>query len=308
MHQLIQAYGLFNQLDLLIPPPVSPQDLTTFHDEDYIESLFENSAESLVDDCPHFPLLQPYLCHLVGATTIATQALTSGTHSIVIHWDGGRHHAKRDEASGFCYVNDVVVAVEQLLDTFDRVLVIDLDIHHGDGVQEAFYYSDRVYTYSMHLLELGFFPGSGTTNEQGAGRGKGFCTNVPMKPGLSDELFKKVFESTIAPILALFSPKMLVVVCGADGLVGDRIGQWNLLPSTLAWAVGYLKQKDLPMLVLGGGGYHHANTARCWTSITATLVDQVLDDLIPEHEYWPLYAPDYTMTISPSQRPDLNLD
>lgn len=123
----------------------------------------------------------------------AAKRISSGATDIAINWAGGLHHAKKREASGFCYVNDIVLGILELLRTYPRVLYIDIDCHHGDGVEEAFYTTDRVMTCSFHKYGE-YFPGTGTQDDKGRGRGKGYAVNVPLKDGITDESYKSVFE------------------------------------------------------------------------------------------------------------------
>ena len=119
--------------------------------------------------------------------------MNDGAADIAINWAGGLHHAKKREASGFCYINDIVLAILELLRIFPRVLYIDIDCHHGDGVEEAFYTTDRVLTCSFHKFG-DYFPGTGHINDKGKDKGRGYSVNVPLRDGLTDEAFKHVFQ------------------------------------------------------------------------------------------------------------------
>jgi acetoin utilization deacetylase AcuC-like enzyme len=123
----------------------------------------------------------------------AAKRITSGAADISINWAGGLHHAKKREASGFCYINDIVLGILELLRTYPRVLYIDIDCHHGDGVEEAFYTTDRVMTCSFHKFGE-YFPGTGTQEDRGRGKGMGYAINVPLKDGLNDESFRSIYE------------------------------------------------------------------------------------------------------------------
>ena len=123
----------------------------------------------------------------------AATSIASGASDIAINWAGGLHHAKKREASGFCYINDIVLAILELLRTYPRVLYIDIDCHHGDGVEEAFYTTDRVLTCSFHKFGE-YFPGTGHVDDYGRDKGLGYAVNVPLRDGLTDEVFKGVFE------------------------------------------------------------------------------------------------------------------
>ena len=125
--------------------------------------------------------------------TAAAERIAGGATDIAINCAGGLHHAKKREASGFCYINDIVLCILELLRSVSRVLYIDIDCHHGDGVEEAFYTTNRVMTCSFHKYGE-FFPGTGTLQDRGRGKGKGYAVNVPLKDGITDDSFRSVFE------------------------------------------------------------------------------------------------------------------
>jgi histone deacetylase 1/2 len=136
----------------------------------------------------------------------AAQRLNDGAADIAINWAGGLHHAKKREASGFCYINDIVLAILELLRTFPRVLYIDIDCHHGDGVEEAFYTTDRVLTCSFHKFG-DYFPGTGHIEDKGKGKGHGYSVNVPLRDGLTDDALNRVFEP-VSGILTCWSMQL----------------------------------------------------------------------------------------------------
>lgn len=135
----------------------------------------------------------PHITSSSAPPTAAAHRIASGAADIAINWAGGLHHAKKREASGFCYINDIVLGILELLRTYPRVLYIDIDCHHGDGVEEAFYTTDRVMTCSFHKFGE-YFPGTGTQEDKGMDKGKYYTVNVPLKDGITDEAFKTVFE------------------------------------------------------------------------------------------------------------------
>ena len=139
----------------------------------------------------------------------------------------GLHHAKKGEASGFCYINDCVLCILELLKKHPRVLYIDIDIHHGDGVEEAFYTSNRVMTCSFHKYG-DYFPGTGDVSDLGYGKGKGYAINFPLHDGMDDESFVSIFRPVISGIMENFKPGAVCLQCGADSLAGDRLGVFNL--------------------------------------------------------------------------------
>lgn len=135
----------------------------------------------------------PYTPSSPQSPAAAAKRISSGTSDVAIHWAGGLHHAKKSEASGFCYINDIVLGILELLRTFPRVLYIDIDSHHGDGVEEAFYSSDRVMTCSFHKFG-NYFPGTGDQEDRGIGAGRGYAVNVPLNDGLTDASFRSIFD------------------------------------------------------------------------------------------------------------------
>ena len=141
---------------------------------------------------------------------------------------GGLHHAKKKESSGFCYVNDIVIAVLVLLKYFQRVLYIDIDVHHGDGVEEAFYCTNRVMTVSFHQYGDDFFPGSGNIDSVGQGLGHNYAINIPLKPGMNDECYNPLFRNVIDRVMEHYQPSVIVLQCGADSIVNDKLGMFNL--------------------------------------------------------------------------------
>jgi acetoin utilization deacetylase AcuC-like enzyme len=194
---------------------------------------------------------------------------------------GGRHHAKREEANGLCFVNDAVLALLQLVNHFERVLYIDIDIHHGDGVEEAFRYSKQVLTVSCHLHETGFYPGSGAIDEIGEGKARYFTVNVPFKEGVVDQQYTSIFDSVVAEAVSVFEPNAICLVAGADCLAGDPLGGFNLTLHGVEHCVNALLALNLPLLVLGGGGYHLPSSARLAALVTASCVGVTLPERIP---------------------------
>uniref|UniRef100_A0A0X3P5T6 Histone deacetylase 3 n=1 Tax=Schistocephalus solidus TaxID=70667 RepID=A0A0X3P5T6_SCHSO len=204
---------------------------------------------------------------------------------------------KKFEASGFCYVNDIVIAILELLKHHARVLYIDIDVHHGDGVQEAFYLTDRVMTVSFHRYGNLFFPGTGDMFEVGVENGKYYSVNVPLKEGIDDDMYFSVFKSVITDVVQFYRPTAIVLQCGADSLGCDRLGVFNLSIRGHGSCVRFVKGLNIPLLVLGGGGYTVRNVARCWAYETAVLLGQedVIPNELPYSEYIQYFSPDYTL-------------
>ncbi|GAA5883397.1 hypothetical protein JCM3774_004146, partial [Rhodotorula dairenensis] len=255
------------------------------------------SRFNIGDDCPIFSDMYSYCRQYAGASLLAARKLVAGSTDIAINWTGGLHHAKKSEASGFCYVNDIVLAILELLRTHPRVLYIDIDIHHGDGVQEAFYNTNRVLTVSFHKYSPDFFPGTGHIDELGHALGKNFSLNVPLQDGIDNESYVALFKSIIEPTVATFRPSAVVLQCGADSLGADRLGCFNLSIAAHGECVRFVKAFGLPLIVLGGGGYTLKNVSRCWTYETAVLlgVEQDVPNALPSTPYDDFFAPDWKL-------------
>jgi len=182
--------------------------------------------------------------------------------------------ASRPVIVGNCYINDIVLAILELLKRHQRVLYIDVDIHAGDGVEEAFYTTDRVMTVSFHKYapEEGFFPRTGAPTEIGQGAGTGYSINFPLKDGIGDQLYEEVFRTVIGNTFEAYRPSAIVLQCGADSLAGDAIGSFNLSTHGHGACVEFCKSFNVPLLLLGGGGYTVSNVARCWSFETAVAI------------------------------------
>jgi Histone deacetylase domain len=179
------------------------------------------------------------------------------------------------------------------------VLYIDIDIHHGDGVELAFYHSNRVMTVSFHKYTGDFFPGTGKLDDNGAGLGKYFCLNVPLQDGIDDDMYLTVFKTVIGDTVTHFQPTSIVLQCGADSLGLDRLGAFNLSIAAHGECVNYVRTFGVPLLVVGGGGYTVKNVSRCWAYETAVLVGADIPDTLPATIYdayfadsgWKLHPP-----------------
>ncbi|XP_010565382.1 PREDICTED: histone deacetylase 8 isoform X5 [Haliaeetus leucocephalus] len=212
----------------------------------------------------------------------------------------------RDEASGFCYLNDAVLGILRLRQKFDRVLYIDLDLHHGDGVEDAFSFTSKVMTVSLHKFSPGFFPGTGDVTDVGLGKGRYYTVNVPIQDGIQDEKYYQICETVLKEVYAAFNPDAVVLQLGADTIAGDPMCSFNMTPEGVGKCLKYVLQWQLATLILGGGGYNLANTARCWTYLTGVILGRTLCSEIPDHEFFTEYGPDYVLEITPSCRPDRN--
>ncbi|KAF1331561.1 Histone deacetylase, partial [Globisporangium splendens] len=288
-HHLVVNYDLYRKMDVFEPHWASAEEIKAFHASEYIDFLQRvnpvNQKDLGVD-------LQKY----------AATRLNHGLCDIAINWAGGLHHAKKSEGSGFCYVNDIVLGILELLKYHPRVLYIDIDVHHGDGVEEAFYVTDRVMTVSFHKYG-DFFPGTGDIKDIGAKNGKYYAVNFPLLSGIDDESYESVFKPVIQKVMETFCPAAVVLQCGADSLTGDRLGCFNVTTKGHGECVRFVKSFGLPTLVLGGGGYTIRNVSRAWAYETSVLLDEEVSNNIPYNDYFEYYAPNFKLHLEPD--PDL---
>ncbi|CAG0900303.1 unnamed protein product [Darwinula stevensoni] len=316
VHSLIASYGLLNHMDIIPCQAATEDDILNFHSLEYVETLKMGDSEELQEssamsefgleyDCPLVDDLWKTIQFVAGGTLTAACALTEGKSSIAINWCDTAIFC-RDEAAGFCYVNDVVLGILKLRCVFHRVMYIDLDAHHGDGVEVAFNYSDKILNVSIHCREPGFFPGTGDTESVGLGRAAFTVFNIPLRTGARDSSFLHVFLKIVPRLWEVWKPDAVVVQCGADGITGDPLGDSNLTPVALAEALKTILSWNSPTLILGGGGYNVPNTARCWTYLTSVILGLSLHSDIPEHEYFSEYGPGFQLEITPGLRNDLN--
>ncbi|XP_027200233.1 histone deacetylase 1 isoform X2 [Dermatophagoides pteronyssinus] len=316
-HNLILNYGLYRKMEIYRPHKATQEEMTKYHSDDYIRFLKsirpDNMSEynkqmqrfNVGEDCPVFDGLYEFCQLSAGGSVAGAVKLNKQATDIAINWGGGLHHAKKSEASGFCYVNDIVLAILELLKYHQRVLYIDIDIHHGDGVEEAFYTTDRVMTASFHKYGE-YFPGTGDLRDIGAGKGKYYAVNFPLRDGIDDEAYEGIFKPLISKVIEMFQPSAIVLQCGADSLSGDRLGCFNLTLKGHGKCVEFVKKFNLPLLLVGGGGYTIRNVARCWTYETAVALDTDVSNELPYNDYFEYFGPDFKLHISSSNMTNAN--
>lgn len=256
------------------PAPVDRETLLSFHSAPYLDALKASGEGHLnaamfamglgTPDCPVFPGMYEYAALACGASLLGAKLLLAGQTDIAFNPSGGYHHAHAERAGGFCYLNDVVLACQHLAAAGRRVLFLDIDVHHCDGVQAAFYSRSDIMTLSFHEDPALLFPGTGAIDEIGAGAGTGYTVNVPLPAGLYDAAFLKAFRALAIPLVGAYRPDVLVLELGMDMLSGDPLAHLKLTNNAHAEVVQYLTGLGLPLLVTGGGGYHVDNTVRGW--------------------------------------------
>lgn len=316
-HNLLLNYGLYRKMEIYRPHKATHAEIARYHSDDYVSFLASIRPDNQQDhqkemlrfnvgeDCPVFDGMYEFCQLSAGGSIAAAVKLNKKQTDISINWAGGLHHAKKSEASGFCYVNDIVLGIVELLKYHQRVLYIDIDVHHGDGVEEAFYSTDRVMTVSFHKYGE-YFPGTGDIKDMGHGKGKYYAINFPLKDGIDDASYETIFKPVMEQVLSVYRPNAVVLQCGADSLSGDRLGCFNLSLRGHAECVSFMRKQNLPLLILGGGGYTIRNVARCWTYETAMALDCDITNDLPYNDYFEYFGPDFKLHISPSNMANQN--
>ena len=322
--ELIFSLNLFKTTHSTIVPArmATEAEVLTFHDSDYLDVLKSadngNVSPDLfrsglgTADCPAFEGCCEGSLLACGASLAAADELIGGNAEVAFNISGGLHHAHQSRASGFCYVNDPVVAINKLLGHFERVAYVDIDAHAGDGVMEAFYDTNRVLTISTHENGRFLFPGTCFEDEVGEGNGVGFAVNIPFMPKSGDDAFIKGFDEIVVPLLHAYAPDVLVTQLGVDTLSSDPITDWELTTRSLLHALAAFRTIKVPWLALGGGGYDVANVCRGWTLAWAAMNGVEVSDDVPK--VWETAAAQYGVQVaqlrdskpSSSQRSVLN--
>ena len=291
---LMKAFGLTEDSSIytLAPRLATREEAERFHSPGYLEvlrladtgmwvpNLFTHGLGTA--DNPVFPGVYEWGMLVGGASVECAQEVLAGRAQAAFNFSGGLHHAMPSRASGFCHINDAALAIFALLAQGKRVAYVDIDAHHGDGVQQAFYSTDRVLTISVHQTGYTLFPGSGFANETGQGDGGGYAVNIPLLPGARDDAFQRAFDALVVPLLETYAPDVLVTQLGADALAGDRVAGLAMSLRGYESLIDRFKAQHRPWVALGGGGYDVANVVRAWTLAWARMNDVSLPDEIPD--------------------------
>lgn len=261
--------------------------LTCFHDPDYVAALQEADRQGHVSlemrdrynlggmENPVFSGVFERAATAVGGSILAAERVAGG--GIAYHPAGGTHHAKRGAASGFCYFNDPVFAILTLLEAgCSRVLYVDLDAHHGDGVEDAFATDDRIFTVSIH--EAGRWPYTGKAQD----RREGHARNLPVPQGVNDSEFNYLIAEAVLPLAARFAPHAVVITAGADPLAGDPLSKMMLSNTGLWDAVMTVAAVAPRAVILGGGGYNPWTVGRFWAGLWARIAGKPFPETLPE--------------------------
>jgi acetoin utilization protein AcuC len=292
---LAAEFGVLPQL--LAFEPASDELLTTVHEPAYVEAVragVTDVAHGLgTPDNPVFPSMHAATALVVGATVAAARAVHSGavTHGVSIA--GGLHHAMPATASGFCLYNDIAVAITDLLARgVERIAYVDIDVHHGDGVQAVFYDDPRVLTISLHESGRTLFPGTGFADETGGPNAVGTSVNVALPAGTGDPGWLRAFDAVVPPLVRVFGPTVLVSQHGCDTHALDPLA--NLLVSVDGQRHAHAALHDLAhevcggrWVATGGGGYEIVRVVpRTWTHLLAIATGSPIDPETETPEDW----------------------
>ena len=291
---LIKAYGLLDlpSVQTIIARRAEEEALALFHSKEYL-GLLKRANEGLLQedgyvyglgpgDNPVFPGLYNWSLLVTGATLQAVDFVARGEGEIAFNIAGGLHHAMRSRASGFCYINDPVIGILSLVNQGKKVAYIDIDAHHGDGAQAAFYHTNQVLTISLHESGTSLFPGTGFEYEFGEGEGEGYSVNLPFPPYTDDEVYVWAFEEIVPPLIDAFKPDIVVTQLGVDSFYNDPLTSLHLTIHGYEKIIRRIKDLAPRWVALGGGGYDVSNVARAWTLAWAVMNGIELSDELPE--------------------------
>ncbi|KAJ7885093.1 hypothetical protein B0H14DRAFT_2699662, partial [Mycena olivaceomarginata] len=331
VHSLARALGLFSRefspvrtIALVPPQSAGFTELNKYHTKDYLDFILDpenvvNGTDEtktefgLKDDCPPFEGMSDYVRLVGGASLTAVKMLRQPRCDLAICWDGGRHHAQKSQAAGFCYVADCTLALMALRRLAQpspsagptrkmRTMYLDLDLHFSDGVSQAFHQTStsslHLLTFSIHHAAPGFFPVSPLASKPTPDSDP-FTLSLPLRPGASNRTFARAWQC-VERVHAAFDPDYVVVQCGVDGLAGDpcAIFNWSLGPDegSLGWCIGRVVNEWCGKKVLLGGGSF--SLLRGFVSLSYLGGPLSLDTQIPDHPYFPLYAPSFILDNS----------
>jgi acetoin utilization protein AcuC len=291
MYELMHRYDLLSGEDQRIVEPqlMDEELLYLFHTREYIDLLKkgekgEFSVEMLhaglgTDDNPVFRGMYQYALSAASATFEGAMMLHLGEARFVFNPFGGFHHAGSDHAEGFCYINDIAVAITELAKRGRRVAYIDIDAHHGNGVQDAFYETNKVLKISVHESGETLYPGGGFEGETGEGEGEGYNVNIPLQAGTDDEVYLLAFESLVPALMNSFKPDIVVACIGCDTHREDPLAHLNLTSNGYKKVISIINELSPKVLALGAGGYKVHKTAALWALAWAEFSGLVPQDL-----------------------------
>jgi acetoin utilization protein AcuC len=290
-YKLIEEYGLLDsyETETIQPYFASEEDLLRVHTPDYLEAVKSEEPDLAfglgIDDNPVFSGIYEASRLLAGGSTEAARLMTKEDCS-AFNIGGGLHHALPTQASGFCIFNDPALAICILKEKFERILYVDIDGHHGDGVQAIFYDDPRVLTVSLHESGKYLFPGTGFIDELGTGEGRGYSANIPMPMHAVDEMYHHAFDEIVPTLFEWFRPQVVVSQLGADTHHSDPLTSLNITLNGYRGLVQRIKSltdkyADGRMLALGGGGYNLELVPLAWAIAFEVMTGSTIPEVLP---------------------------
>jgi acetoin utilization protein AcuC len=291
VHDTLERIGAFARADarVLAPRAATVAEIESIHDPGYIAAVRRASRDPEDDysewgmsawgDTPPFAGMHEVSLLTTGGTLTAMEAVVAGRLRVAFNGSGGLHHAMADHASGFCIYNDPAIVCRLLADRGMKVAYVDIDAHHGDGVQAAFYDTDQVLTISLHqygfVPELGhfFFPGTGRAEERGTGRGAGYSVNVALPRYTDDAAYLRAFDEVVPPLLERYGPDVLVTQQGIDSHFDDPLTQLMVSSRAREHIVRRFASSPWPWVAMGGGGYALDAVRRVWAMEFLVMLD-----------------------------------
>jgi acetoin utilization protein AcuC len=302
--RLARSLGVLEGVEPLVPAPAPDEEVRRIHVPSYLDAVRrapidgDDPVHQLgTSDNPIFEGMHEASALVCGGSLAAAREIAEGRADRAVNIAGGLHHAMADHAWGFCVYNDCAVAISWLLDHgYDRIAYLDTDVHHGDGVQAAFYDDDRVLTISVHQHPRTLWPGTGFASELGRGTASGTAVNLSLPPGTRDAGWLRAFHAVVPSLLGAFEPQILVTQCGADTHHEDPLAELSLSVDGHRTIYRHLRRlaaeySDGKWLALGGGGYGlYRAVPRSWTHLLATVLDRDVDPSRPIPADWTSYA------------------
>ncbi|WP_405062408.1 acetoin utilization protein AcuC [Kribbella sp. NBC_01505] len=300
--KLARELGIFDHLPVVPAPMASDDLLRTVHTAEYVEAVKRAGADPDVPDLEHglgsddtynFAGMHEASAQIAGASVEAARSVWSGEVLHAANISGGLHHAMPNRASGFCVYNDPAIAIQWLLDQgVERVAYVDVDVHHGDGVQEVFYNDPRVLTVSLHESPTTLFPGTGSAGETGGPDAEGSAVNIPLPPGTGDSGWLRAFHAVVPDVVRAFQPTILVTQHGCDSHVEDPLA--HLTKTVDGQRAAYLALHDLAhevtggkWVATGGGGYAIIDVVpRAWSHLLGIVAGKPIDPQTAVPEAW----------------------
>jgi len=318
--RLANELGVLDTLEVVKPPEPDDALLLLGHSQEYIDSVRRCGVLAHSVDLPHglgtpdvptFIDMHDVSARIASATVEAARSVWSGEVSHAVNPAGGLHHAMRELASGFCVYNDITVAIAWLLEQgVERVAYVDIDVHHGDGVEAAFWDDPRVLTVSLHESPQTLFPGTGYVSDIGGASAEGFAVNLPLPAGTGDEPWLRALNSIVPPLLNAFAPQVLVTQHGCDSHRLDPLAHLSLSIDGQRTAYELLHRwshvyADGRWVATGGGGYAIVDVVpRAWTLLMAELSGSPLDPATAVPQAWRTYAQERTTLTPPTTMTD----